>query len=97
VVYGPKGTIRIVDVLQLHLSEKIPALTLFEDRDGKLETVELPFEPVPNEFVPQMENFLRAINGVEPPINSAVQAVKLMEILDAIYESSLRGHEVILS
>jgi predicted dehydrogenase len=74
-----------------------PALTLFEDRDGKLETVELPFEPVTHEFVAQMQNFLRAINGVEPPINSAVQAVKLMEILDAIYESSLKGHEVVLS
>jgi predicted dehydrogenase len=80
VVYGPKGTIRIVDVLQLHPAEKIPALTLFEDREGKLETVELPFAPVPHEFVPQMQNFLRAINGLEPPINSAVQAVKLMEI-----------------
>jgi predicted dehydrogenase len=97
VVYGPKGTIRIVDTLQLHPTEKIPALTLFEDRDGKLETVELPFEPVPHEFVPQMKNFLKAIRGVEPPINSAVQAVKLMEILDAIYESSLKGREVVLS
>jgi predicted dehydrogenase len=97
VLYGPKGTIRIVDVLQLHPTEKIPALTLFEDRDGKLETVQLPFDPVPHEFVPQMQNFLRAINGVEPPINSAVQAVKLMEILDAIYESSLKGHEVVLT
>ena len=97
VVYGPKGTIRIVDVLQLHPTEKIPALTLFEDRDGKLETVELPFEPVPHEFVPQMQNFLKAIKGVEPPINSAVQAVKLMEMLDAIYESSLKGHEVVLN
>jgi predicted dehydrogenase len=97
VVYGPRGTIRIVDVHQLHPTEKIPPLTLFEDRHGKLETVDLPFEPVPHQFVPQMQNFLRAINGVEPPINSAVQAVKLMEILDAIYESSLKGHEVVLS
>ena len=97
VLHGPKGTIRIVDVLQLHPTEKIPALTLFEDRGGKLETVELPFEPVRHEFVPQMQNFLRAITGTEPPINSAVQAVKLMEILDAIYESSLKGHEIVLS
>jgi predicted dehydrogenase len=97
VVYGPKGTIRIVDVLQLHPTEKIPALTLFEDRDGQLETVELPFEPVPHEFVPQMQNFIKAIKGVEPPINSAVQAVQLMEMLDAIYESSLKGHEVVLT
>ena len=97
VVYGPKATIRIVDVLQLHPTEKIPALTLFEDRNGKLETIELPFEPVPHEFVPQMQNFLRAIKGIEPPINSAIQAVKLMEMLDAIYESSLQGREVVLS
>jgi predicted dehydrogenase len=97
VVYGPKGTIRIVDVLQLHPSEKIPALTLFQDQDGKLETIDLPFKPVPHEFVPQMENFLKAIKGIEPPINSSIQAVKLMEMLDAIYESSLTGREVVLS
>ena len=54
----------------------------------------LPFESVPHEFVPQMQNFVRAIHGLEPPINSSIQAVQLMEMLDAIYHSSLTGNEV---
>src|SRR5580700_386948 len=89
VVYGPKGTIRIVDTLQLHPTEKIAPLSLFEDKDGKLVDSELAFQPVAHEFVPQMQNFLRAISGEEPAINGSVQAVLLMEMLDAIYQSSL--------
>ena len=58
--------------------------------------VELPFETVTHEFVPQMQNFLRAIRGEEAPINSSIQAVQLMEMLDAIYHSSLTGREVSL-
>ena len=44
-----------------------------------------------------MQNFLRAISGEEPAINGSVQAVLLMEMLDAIYQSSLTGREVSLS
>jgi predicted dehydrogenase len=95
-LFGPKGSIRIVDTLQLHPAVKIPALSIFEDKDGKLVDSELPFEPVAHEFVPQMKNFLRAIRGEEAAINSAVQAVLLMEMLDAIYQSSLMGREVSL-
>jgi predicted dehydrogenase len=57
----------------------------------------LPFKPVAHEFVSQMQNFLRAISGEEPAINGSVQAVLLMEMLDAIYQSSLTGREVSLS
>jgi predicted dehydrogenase len=85
-----------VDTLQLDPSVKIPALALFEDRDGKLVDSEMPFEPVKHEFVPQMQNFLRAIRGEEAAINSSIQAVQLMEMLDAIYQSSLTGREVSL-
>lgn len=95
-LFGPKGTIRIVDTLQLHPSVKIPALSLFEDKDGKLVDSQLPFEPVTHEFTAQMRNFLRAIRGEEAAINSSVQAVLLMEMLDAIYQSSLTGREVTL-
>jgi predicted dehydrogenase len=56
----------------------------------------MPFEPVKHEFVPQMQNFLRAIRGEEAAINSSIQAVQLMEMLDAIYQSSLTGREVSL-
>src|SRR4029077_19360966 len=47
--YGPKGSIRIVDTLQLHPSVKIPPLSLFEDMDGKLVDRELQFQPVVHE------------------------------------------------
>jgi predicted dehydrogenase len=94
VVYGPKGSIRIVDDQQSDPSQKVPSLSLFEDQDGKLERVDLPFASVPHEFVPQMQNFARAIHGLEPPVNSSIQAVQLMEVLDAIYHSSLTGSEV---
>jgi predicted dehydrogenase len=95
-VFGPKGSIRLVDTGQLHPSAKIPPLALFEDRNGKLVDSELPFESVAHEFVPQMQNFLRSIRGEEAAINSSVQAVQLMEMLDAIYQSSLTGREVSL-
>ena len=62
-LYGPKGSIRIVDTLQLHPSVKIAPLSLFEDKDGKLVDSELAFQPVAHEFVPQLQNFLRAISG----------------------------------
>jgi predicted dehydrogenase len=94
IVYGPKGSIRIVDDQVSEQAKKVPSLTLFEDQNGKLERVDLPFESVPHEFVPQMQNFVRAIHGLEPPINSSIQAVQLMEMLDAIYHSSLTGNEV---
>ncbi len=70
---------------------------MFEDKDGKLVDSELSFDPVPNLFVPQMQNFLQAIRGEEAAINSSVQAVHLMEMLDAIYHSSLTGREVCLA
>jgi predicted dehydrogenase len=94
IVYGPKGTLRVVDVGQLLKPNEIPSLALFEDQDGKLIDSELPFERVPYEFVPQMKNFLRATWGEEAPVNSSIQAVQLMEMLDAIYESSHTGREV---
>ncbi|MBV8141751.1 MAG: Gfo/Idh/MocA family oxidoreductase [Verrucomicrobia bacterium] len=96
-LFGPKGSIRVVDTLQLHPSVKIPPLSLFEDKDGELVDSELPFAPVRHEFVSQMQNFLRAIRGDEAALNSSVQAVLLMEMLDAIYKSSLTGREVSLS
>jgi predicted dehydrogenase len=95
-LFGPKGTIRIIDTVQLHSSVTRPPVSLFEDKEGKLVDSELSFEAVPNQFIPQMRNFLQAIRGDEAAINSSVQAVQLMEMLDAIYQSSLTGREVSL-
>jgi predicted dehydrogenase len=96
-VYGPKASIRAIDIFQLGPKERRPALSIFEDQGGEPVASELPFEPVKNEFIPQMRNFLRAIQGEEAPINSSLQAVQLMEMLDAIYHSSLTGREVVLA
>ena len=62
-----------------------------------LETVEPPFEPTPHEFVPQQRNFLLAIPGVEPQINGAVRAGKLMGILMRLIQSRPNGHKVAMS
>ena len=44
-----------------------------------------------------MQNFLDAAAGIAEPINSAQQAVHLMEMLDAVYISSATGREVPLA
>lgn len=45
-------------------------------------------------FELQLRNFLGAIAGRAEPVNSAGQAVQLMEMLGAIYASSRLGREV---
>ena len=39
-------------------------------------------------------NFTRAIEGHEAPLNSSDQALSLMKIIDAAYESSCSGKPV---
>jgi predicted dehydrogenase len=83
IVYGTKASVRL------------NPLSLFEDRHGELVTVPLHAkEDEPNGFEMQLRNFIEAINGGAAPINSADQAVALMEMLDAIYASSAIGREV---
>lgn len=86
-LYGPKATIRL------------NPLALFEDQNGQLVKVEVaPPAGFPDErFALQMQNFLDAIAGVAEPVNTAQQAVYLMEMLDAIYLSSTTGREVPLA
>lgn len=47
-------------------------------------------------FGRQMEDFVNAVLHQETPINSMTQALDLMRVLDAIYESSANGREVVL-
>ncbi|MBV9391687.1 MAG: hypothetical protein JOY96_07335, partial [Verrucomicrobia bacterium] len=77
-------------------SEQRPALSFFENNEGALVDSKLEYVEVPHEFVPQMRNFLRAAAGLEAPINSSLQALQLMEMLDAVYQSSLAGREIVL-
>ena len=84
-VYGTKATVRL------------RPLTLFEDRDGKL--IDTPLKPMDdaNSFDLQMDNFLGAIEGKAKPLNNAEQAVYLMGMLDAIYQSSSSGREIAIA
>lgn len=84
-VYGPKATIR------LH------PLAIFEDQDGRLVKAAIEPEGEDRRFALQMQNFLDAVAGRAKPVNSAQQAVYLMEMLDAIYLSSATGREVPLA
>lgn len=69
----------------------------FFESQGKT-VIKAPTEPVvpTDSFVGQMENFLDAIAGKAAPINSARQAVHLMEMLDAMYKSSETSREIAL-
>lgn len=82
IVYGTKGTIRL------------KPLSLFEDQNGALVTV--PIEPPDDtdSFELQLRNFVDAIAGRADAVNNADQAVRLMEMLDAIYVSSTSQREV---
>ncbi len=93
--YGPKGTLRVIDIFQLMPDTDKPPLSFFEDQNGELVSVDLPLPDVPHQFIPQMRNFLEAVKGEAAPVNSALQAVQLMEMLDAIYQSSRTGREVV--
>jgi predicted dehydrogenase len=81
-VYGSRATIRL------------KPLTLFRDDDGKLVDQELIPATTENPFELQMRNFVESIRGSAAPVNSAEQALYLMEMLDAIYVSSSNGREV---
>ena len=81
-IYGTKGTVRL------------KPLTFFEDQNGALTTVPIVPPDDRDSFELQLRNFLDAVAGRAEPVNSAAQAVQLMEMLDAIYASSVMGREV---
>lgn len=83
ILYGEKAGLRL------------DPLTLFEDRNGALVDVPLEAEPGAG-FREQMENFVHSIVTGTEPVNSARQALYLMEMLDAMYESSALGREVLI-
>jgi predicted dehydrogenase len=81
-VYGTKGTIRL------------SPLSFFEDQNGALTTVPVTLPDETDRFELQLRNFVDAVAGRAAPINSAEQALQLMEMLDAIYASSELRREV---
>lgn len=83
VLYGSRASLRL------------EPLTLFEDRDGTL--VDTPLEAEPGTGFPeQMADFVEAVSTGREPLNNAGQALYLMEMLDAMYESSALGREVLI-
>jgi predicted dehydrogenase len=85
VLFGTKGTLRL------------KPLTLFEDQNGKLETVPTESAYTENSFEMQLRNFAGAVRGQNEPMNNAEQAFELMEMIDGIYASSELGREVPLA
>ncbi len=83
-IYGTKGTIRL------------KPLSFFEDQNGELTTVPIRLPDEGDSFELQLRNFVDAILDRAEPINSADQAVQLMEMLDAIYASSVLAREVVV-
>ncbi len=82
-LHGTEGTLRLN-----------PAETI-TDLDGGV--VSTPLELGENlQFERQMQNFVDAILDRCAPTNSAAQALYLMEMLDAIYESSALNREVVI-
>ncbi|MGB8356251.1 MAG: Gfo/Idh/MocA family oxidoreductase [Chthoniobacteraceae bacterium] len=81
-IYGSKATLRV------------NPLAMFEDQKGELVTVPLDIDTTIKPFTRQIENFLDSILTKTEPVNSAQQAVYLMEMLDAIYLSSEKKQEI---
>jgi predicted dehydrogenase len=98
--YGPKGTLKVTDVFNIDRETCPSALALFEDQEGNLAERNIEIEDLRGdplrayEFAEQDRNFLLAIRGEEPAVNSSSQAIQLMQMLDAIYRSSQLGKEV---
>jgi predicted dehydrogenase len=101
--YGPKGSLKVTDVFNIDSNTCPSALAFFEDQDGNLVEHKVEIEDLRGdvlrayEFTEQDRNFLLAIRGEEPAVNSSTQAIQLMEILDAIYRSSQLGKEVLIA
>lgn len=81
-IYGSKATLRM------------NPLAMFEDQAGDLVTVPIELDSTTKPFTGQMQNFLSSIINKSEPVNSAQQAVYLMEIVDAIYLSSEKKQEI---
>ncbi len=80
-LHGQKGT------LALHP----PTLVTGDQNTTTSQSIEVGPE---QSFDLQMQDFIDAILGRKAPTNSARQAVHLMEMLDAIYQSSESGREI---
>ena len=72
-------------------------LTLYTMQDKERVADTIPTGAATNGFDHQMADFLDAVRTGRPPVNNVDQAVDLMQMLMAIYESSEKGAEVQLA
>jgi predicted dehydrogenase len=99
-IYGPKGSIKIIDAFEADTNNFPSPIVFFEEQQGVPAKVEVAVQDVRGaalreyEFRDQASNFLRCLRGEEAAVNSSSQAIQLMEMLDAIYRSSQLGKEV---
>ena len=99
-IYGPKGSIKIIDAFEADTVNFPSPIVFFEEQQGVPAKVEVAVQDVRGaalreyEFRDQASNFLRCLRGEEAAVNSSSQAIQLMEMLDAIYRSSQLGKEV---
>lgn len=101
-VYGPRGSLKVIDAFKLDSTACPSSLVLFEDKEGVSQKTDISVNDLRGddlrayEFAQQDANFLRSICGDESAVNSSSQAVELMRMLDAVYRSSQTGAEVAL-
>ena len=69
----------------------------FGSEKGSYETATLAETPLPYPHGNRFHNFIGAVQGTEPLCVTPEQALAVQRILDAIYESSRLGREVMLS
>src|SRR6201984_851044 len=92
-IYGPKGSIKIIDAFEADTDNFPSPIVFFEEQQGVPAKVEVPVQDVRGaalrefEFRDQASNFLRCLRGEEAAVNSSSQAIPLMEMLDALYRS----------
>jgi len=73
----------------------LDACELYVQEHGRSVNREVVVEPDPTMGrLRSAENFVRALAGEEPPLNTADQAVRLMKIIDAVYASAKSGRPV---
>ncbi len=81
-LYGDKAT----------LSLNPTVLYTMQEKDRKATAIQT--GPETNGFDNQMSDFLGSVRSGQPPVNNVDQAVSLMKMLMAVYESSATGKEV---
>src|SRR5262249_35762807 len=87
-VYGPRGSLKVIDAFKLDSTACPSSLVLFEDKEGVSQKTDISVNDLRGddlrayEFAQQDANFLRSICGDESAVNSSSQAVELMRMLD---------------